>query len=113
PGIMGPRAGRPAGPGGALGAAGWYSAVIVKMWFVLVSSVMVLAPGGVSSVCSTTKPVGLFSLIKVIAPPLDALIASLVAGLNATVSTPSPVGNVVMMLPFPAFRITTTGLGSR
>src|SRR5690348_16448258 len=44
PATMGPRAGRPAGPGGALGAAGSNSADIVNRWPVLGSSTSVLAP---------------------------------------------------------------------
>ena len=67
----------------------------------------------VGSVCSTAKLVGLFSLMNVIVPPLSALMASMVAGLNATVSTPTPVGSVVMILPFSAFTITTVGDGRR
>src|SRR5271155_2162321 len=110
---MGPRAGRPAGPGGALGGGGPYSAVMVSKWFVFVSRARVLAPLKVSSVCSTARLVGLFSLMNVIEPPPSALTASIVAGLNATVSTPMPVGRVAMMLPFLAFRITTVGDGWR
>src|SRR5580700_11176086 len=92
PGSIGPRAGRPAGPGGALGAGGSNSAVMVNTWFVFESSVSVLAPAIVGSVCSTTKLVGLFSFMNVIDPLFSALIASIVAGLKATVSTPTPVG---------------------
>src|SRR5215472_9876119 len=113
PGIIGPRGGRPAGPGGASGAGGPYSAAIVKRWFVFVSSARVFAPFIVSSVCSTSKLVGLFSLMNVIVPAFSALIASIVFGLNATVSTPAPVGRVVMILPLSAFTTTTTGEGCR
>src|SRR6266566_3760538 len=50
----------------------------------------------VCSVCSTAKLVGLFSLMKVIDPLPSALMASIVAGLNVTVSTPMPVGWAVI-----------------
>src|SRR5581483_9692140 len=98
PGIIGPRAGRPPGPGCASAGGGPNSAAMVNRWPVLESSAKVLAPTMVGSVCSTSKLVGLVSLIKVIVPANSALIASLVAGLNATVSTPAPVGRVVRRL---------------
>src|SRR5208282_4687663 len=113
PAIMGPRAGRHAGLGCASAGGGPNSAVMVSTWFVFVSRARVLAHGMVVSVCSTAKLVGLFSLMNVMVPPPSALIASIVAELNATVSTPSPVGKVVRMLPLSAFKITTVGEGWR
>jgi hypothetical protein len=113
PGTIGPRRGRPGGPGGALGDGGSNCAVMVKMRLVRVSSARVLATFIVDSVCSTANRVGLRSLMKVMVPPVSALIASSVAGLKATVSTPSPVGRVVMMCPSRALRITTVGEGWR
>src|ERR1700730_13264472 len=81
PGSMGPRGG-PAGRAGAPGSAGANSADISKMWFVLRSIVSVLATGMVVRFCSTTKLVGLFSLITVNVPSLCELNASIVEGLN-------------------------------
>src|SRR5665213_70701 len=104
---------RPGIGGGALAGIGPYSAPMVSTWFVFVSSTMVLAPSIVCSRCSTTKLVGLFSLMNTIEPSPAVLMASIVAGLNATVSTFRAVGKVVMMLPLLAFRMITTGVGRR
>ena len=49
--------------------------------------------------------------MNVIEPPFSALMASMLAGLKATVSTPLPVGSVVMMLPLWELTTTTTGDG--
>src|ERR1700736_6879197 len=84
-GNIGPRGPRPAGPaggappaGGVAGAGGGpYSAAIVRMWFFLVSSVSVFAPGMVWRSCSTSKLVGLFSLTMVMVPLPWELNASL------------------------------------
>ena len=105
PGSMGPRGG-PAGRAGAPGGAGANSADISKMWFVFRSIVSVLATGMVVRFCSTTKLVGLFSLITVSVPSLCELNASIVDGLNTAPSVPAPIGTVVMILPSLALRIT-------
>ena len=65
------------------------------------SSARVFAPFMVASVCSSSKLVGLFSFMNVMVPAFSALIASIVFGLNATVSTPVPVGSVVMIVEGP------------
>src|ERR1035438_1829529 len=69
-GSMGARPPRPppffwASLGASAGGAGGgpYSAAISRMWSVLLSSVRVLARGMVCRFCSTTKLVGLFSLM--------------------------------------------------
>src|SRR6185369_5075260 len=118
-GSIGPRAGprppRPCGgappAGGAAGGGGGgpYSAAIVRIWFVFVSSVSVLAPTIVWRSCSTAKLVGLFSLTIVMVPLPCELKASIVAGLKTTPSEPPTNGSEVMILPSSALRITIRG----
>src|ERR1017187_3973803 len=88
------------------GGGGVNSPVIEKIWFVLVSTVIVRAPSFVCAFCSTSKLVGLFSLMTVSVPSPCELNASIVFGLNPAPSTPLPIGRVVMILPSSAFRIT-------
>src|ERR1035441_40208 len=72
PGTTVPWGARPPRPlsGGVAGAAGAgpRSWLIVKMWFVLLSNVMVRAPFMVFRFCSTSKLVGLFSFTTVNVP---------------------------------------------
>src|SRR5579871_2089783 len=101
-GARGPRAhaGGPPAAGGAAGDAvcgeaagtGPNSAVIRKMWPVLLSRVRVLARAGVGTVCSTWKLVGESSLITVSVPSPCELKASIVAGLKVAPSHPLPMG---------------------
>jgi hypothetical protein len=74
---------------------------------VLVSSVQVLARGIVLTVCSTTKLVGLFSLMMVSVPSPWELKASMVAGLKPPPSVPFPMGSVSRIFPSTALRMTT------
>ena len=59
------------------------SEAIKMTWFVLVSSEQVLAPGMVSTVCSTSKVFGSVSLMIVSLPSPVETKASIVFGLNA------------------------------
>jgi len=96
PGTGVPWAPRP--PPGGGGGAGPRSWLMVKMWFVLLSNVIVRAPFIVSRFCATSKLVGLFSLTTVKVPLPCVLKASMVEGLNAAPSDPpasSVVGGVV------------------
>ena len=79
-----------------------YSAVISRMCSVFESNVSVFARTGVVTVCSTTKLVGLFSLITVTVPSPWELNASMVFGLNTAPSVPAPSGRVVQ--DFAVFR---------
>src|ERR1019366_145114 len=98
---------RPPAAGGAVGAGGAAnSAVISRMLLVLLSRVRVLARTGVVTVCSTTKVVGLFSLITVSVPSPCELKASMVAGLKTAPSVPAPRGRAAMNLPSSALSIT-------
>lgn len=56
---------------------------------------------------------GLFSLMNTTEPAPAVRIASIVAGLNATLSTFMADGREVIMLPLSAFTITTRGDGGR
>ena len=80
-------------------AAGSNVAAIDKMRPVLPSSVSVLALGMVVRFCSTSKPVGLFSLITVSVPSACELKTSIVAELKTAPSVTPASGRVVMMLP--------------
>src|SRR5580700_2465391 len=111
PGTAGPRPPRPRPAGGGAGLTGAggggpYSAVISRIRLVLLSSVKVLAPTGVATVCSTAKLVGLFSLMTVRVPSPCELKASIVLGLKVAPSTPVPIGSVARIFPVSAFRIT-------
>src|SRR5438094_9846452 len=66
PGIGAPRAPRP--PPGGGGGAGPRSSLIAKMWFVLLSYVIVRVPLIVCCLCSTANVGGLFSLYTVSVP---------------------------------------------
>src|ERR1017187_8933720 len=66
PGTAAPWGPRP--PPGGGGGAGPRSWLIVKMWFVLLSNVIVRAPFIVARFCSTSKLVALFSLTAVNVP---------------------------------------------
>src|SRR5205823_437204 len=102
-----PPPGRPASGGGVGAAAvsafggevGEGSVVIRTIWFFFVSSVQVLARDLVCTVCSTSKLVGLVSLIMVSVPSPCELKASMVAGLNPPLSVPRPMGSVARILP--------------
>ena len=68
----------------------------------------------VCSVCSTSKVVGLFSLMIVSVPFPAELKASIVLGLNTAPSDAPSKGSVVITLPVSAFIITITpGAGVR
>jgi hypothetical protein len=97
-------AGAAAGLQGAGG--GPYSAVMSRMWPVLVSRVRSWRGRGVVTVCSTTKLVGEFSLMTVRVPSPWELKASMVAGLKVAPSQPLPMGRSVMMWPSVAERMT-------
>ena len=85
--------------------AGARSMVAKRIWPVLASREEHLAPALVTTLCSSTKSVGLFSLMtaKVPSAPCE-LKASMVAGLNSAESQPRPVGREVMILPSAAFK---------
>ena len=85
--------------------------LIVRMWFVLLSNVMVRAPFIVSRFCSTSNVVGLFSLTIVSVPLPCVLNASIVDGLNAAPSDPPASGSVVRILPSVALMMTIVGFG--
>src|SRR5437763_1552528 len=104
PGTGVPWAPRP--PPGGGGDAGPRSWLIVKMWFVLVSNVIVRAPFIVSRFCSTSKLVGLFSLTMVNVPLPCVLKASMVDGLNAAPSEPPASGSRSRIFPSFALRMT-------
>ena len=53
----------------------------------------------VCTVCSTSKLVGLVSLMTVSVPSPCELNASIVAGLKAAPSTPPPIGRAARILP--------------
>src|SRR5579863_10291449 len=91
--------------GAGLAGTGPYSAVIDKIWFVLASSVSVLARAGVGTVCSTEKLVGESSFTMVRDPSPWELKASIVDGLKAAPSDPLPIGRSVMMCPSVAERM--------
>src|SRR5262245_48846733 len=86
PGIAAPRPPRPpaAGgvPAGGAGGGGSVSDAIAKRWLVLLSNASVRAPfdGHVFRSCSTSKLVGLFSLMIVIVPLPCELNASIDCG---------------------------------
>src|SRR5260221_11734666 len=107
PGTAAPGVARP--PPGGGGGAGPRSWLIVKMWFVLLSNVIVRAPFIVSRFCSTSKLVGLFSLTTVNVPLPCVLKASIVDGLNTAPSDPPASGRLVKILPSLALRITIIG----
>lgn len=89
---MGPRGARP--PWATLPAGtGPYSATIVKILFVLRSSVSVLAPTMVVRFCSIAKLVTLITLMSVIVPLPCELKISFVATLNSATSKPPASGN--------------------
>src|ERR1700730_7559875 len=96
----------PPGGGGGAGPRSW---LIVKMWLVLLSNVIVLAPFIVSRFCSTSKLVGLFSLTTVSVPLPCVLKASIVEGLKTAPSDPPASGRLVKLLPSSALRITIMG----
>ena len=107
PGTAAPWGPRP--PPGGGGGAGPRSWLIVRMWFVLLSNVIVRAPFIVSRFCSTSKLVGLFSLTTVNVPLPCVLKASIVEGLNTAPSEPPASGRLVRILPSSALRITIMG----
>src|SRR5215831_11704357 len=96
--------------GGAVSTTGSWgtgpnSAVMVRIWLVLVSRVRVFARAGVATVCSTEKLLGEFSLITVSVPSPCELNASIVAGLNTAPSQPLPMGRSVIICPSVADRM--------
>src|ERR1017187_862976 len=110
---MGARGPRPpffwaSGGGASAGGAGGgpHSAGLISTWLVLVSIVSVLAPRMVVTFCSTTKLVGLFSLMTVKVPSPFELKASMVLGLKVAPSVPVPIGKVSRILPVSELRIT-------
>src|SRR6185369_5118694 len=82
------------------------SVVIKTIWFFFVSSVQVLARALVCTVCSTSKLVGLISLMMVNVPSAPELNASCVAGLNRPPSDPLPIGRLARILPSSALSTT-------
>ena len=90
----------------AVAAAGAGSVVITMIWLRLVSSVQVLARDLVCTVCSTSKLVGLVSLMMVSVPSPCELMASMVFGLNPPPSVPRPMGTVARILPSSALSTT-------
>src|SRR5260221_2652400 len=109
PGTAAPGVARP--PPGGGGPAGPRSMLIVRMWFVLLSNVIVRAPFIVFRFCSTSKLVGLFSLTMVSVPLPCVLNASMVDGLNAAPSEPPASGSFARIFPSVALRITIVGAG--
>src|ERR1017187_904120 len=112
-GSMGARGPRPpflvaSGGGASAGGAGGgpYSAAISNTWLVFGSSVSVLAPRMVGTFCSTTKLVGLFSLMTVRVPSPFELKASMVLEIKVAPSVPVPIGRVSRILPVSELRIT-------
>src|SRR5579871_1705652 len=105
PGTMGPRRGRLPCPSGAgvVGAA--YSAAIRRIRPVFASIVIVFAPGIVLRFCSTSKVVGLVSLMIVSVPSPCELNASPVLGLKPAPSVPRPIGRSARYLPSFASKI--------
>jgi hypothetical protein len=108
PGTTAPWAPRP--PPGGGGGAGPRSWLIVRMWFVLLSKVIVRAPFIVSRFCSTSKLVGLFSFTTVNVPLPCVLNASIVEGLNTAPSDPPASGTLVRILPSVALRMVVLQL---
>lgn len=90
--------------------AGPYSAAMRRTLPVLASSVSVLAPGMVVTVCSTANVGGPFfavvSLMTVSVPSPCELKHSSVLGLNAAPSQPRPIGRSASYLPSRASSIT-------
>src|ERR1035438_4048203 len=84
---------------------------MVRIWFVLLSNAIVLAPLIVFRFGSTAKLVGLFSLTTVKVPFPWVLKASIVEGLNTAPSDPPASGRLVMILPSEALRTTIIGCG--
>src|SRR5260221_8629189 len=70
------------------------------------SSEDVLQPGLVCTVCSTSKLVGLLSLMMVRVPSRCELKASMVLGLKPPPSVPLPMGSVARIVPLSAPRTT-------
>ena len=78
----------------------------MKMWFVLLSNAIVRAPSIVARFCSTSKLVGLVSLMTVSVPLPCVLNASNVAGLKTAPSEPPASGSRARIFPSFALRIT-------